>query len=383
MNIRRSISKRFNRIFGKRVKARVSNAIINLYKTDYSKHVLISYITAPFYSENGFTHQNYLTAHIIAESFSAMGYNVDVFDYKDPIEKRFDKYDVIFGFGEGLERSFYNSNRNIPRIYFVTGAHHYLHNAMSLRSVKDFYELSGLWLANEAHVLSDCSYYSLFNADFAIILANGFVLEDFQSRYDHKVYPLNNNIINAFSEFKPKEITSRNHNFLYLSGAKQITKGLHFVLELARIRKDLNFYIVVPVINEVLEECYKDVFQENVILHKNIKMNSDEMKQIVENCSYSLAPSYVDGMPGGTIEPMSAGLIPIVSKYCGFSRESFIFEMETLSVEGLHDKINEVLSLDDQTYKNYSDAVKSYACVRFSAAEIKKEFMGLLKAKNL
>lgn len=383
MNIKRSIAKRYNRIFKRDVAAQVSNAIINLYNTEYKKHVLISYITAPFYSLNGFTHQNYLTVHTIAETFSALGYNVDVFDYLDQCEKNFDKYAVIFGFGDGLERSFYDSNRNIRRIYFVTGSHHDLHNAMSLRSVKDFYELSGLWLANEANVLQDSNYYSLFNSDFAIILARGFIYEDFQSRFENKVYSLNNNILNAFSGFKPKEIAARNANFLYLSGAKQITKGLHIVLELAKIRKELNFFIVVPFINDVLEDYYKDVFQENVVLYKNIRMNSEEMQKLIENCSYSLAPSYVDGMPGGTIEPMSAGLIPIVSKYCGFPRADFIFEMEDLSVSGLSDTIDRVLNLDDQSYLDYSQAVKSYACTEYAVPEIKMELIRILKSENL
>ena len=379
MNIKKIFKK-----LSKKKPGRDSGGIINLYKTDYQKHVLISYITAPFISENHFTHQNYLTSHIVAESFSELGYNVDVVDYFDASGIDYDKYAVIFGFGLGLEHSFYTSNRKTPRIYFVTGAHHYLHNAMSLRSIKDFYALSGLWLAKEGHVLTDCSYYSMFNSDFAIILAQGYILEDYKSRFANTVYSLNNNIINVFSDLKSSDSAFRKKNFLFLSGARQITKGLPLLLEIAKIRKDLNFHVVVPSINAALENYYKDVFEgTNVFLHRNIRMDSDEMKDIIKNCSYSIAPSYIDGLPGGTIEPMSAGLIPIVSRYCGFPEEEFIFEMEELSVPCLNHIIDKVLGMNDDTYIKYSNAVKAYACENFSADYVKKELIRILKLESL
>src|SRR5690606_9287967 len=117
------------------------------------------------------------------------------------------------------------------------------------------------------------------------------------------------------------------------------------------LRMDLNFYIVVFDIDEVLENYYQEVLADaNVFVYKNLRMDSAEMKTIVETCSYCVAPSYTDGSPGGTIEPMAAGLIPIVSKYCGFPREDFIYEMDELSVEGLNKTIERVLALDGQAY---------------------------------
>ncbi len=383
MNIKRSINKRIDKLFGKK-KAIHPTRIINLYQTTYNKNVLVSYITTPFTTANHFTHQNYLTSHLIAESFSEIGYNVDIIDFFDTRPISYEKYSVIFGFGKALEQSFYFKDRSIPRIHFVTGAHHYLQNEMSLKSIKDFYQISGLWLANEANVLSDCNYYSIFNADFAIMLAHGHVYKDYQSRFEQKVYSLNNNILNAFSGFKTKDMNSRSKNFLFLSGAKLITKGLHILLEVAKIREDLNFFVVVPHINNELENYYSEILNnKNVFLHKGLRMDSEDMKNIVESCSYCVAPSYIDGLPGGIIEPMSAGLIPIVSKFCGFSNEEFIFEMEDLSPNGLNDTINKLLTLDDTTYINHSNSAKEYACEKFSSDYVKHELLRILKERNL
>ncbi|QNK61058.1 hypothetical protein H7F33_10720 [Pedobacter sp. PAMC26386] len=355
--------------------------IVNLYKTDYNKRVMISYITAPFHTPSDFRHQNYLTSHIVAESFSSLGYDVDIVDHSNEhLEIDYNIYDVFFGFGYNFENSFLCSNRNILRVHLITGAHQDLHNKMSLKSLTDFHEQSGLWLTSEASVLSDSSYFSMYNADISIILAHGYVYEDCKSRYANKLYSLNNNILGVYSNFKPK--ISRSNNFLFLCGGRQITKGLTLLLETAKLRKDLNFYLVIPSISGILEDYYGEVLdRDNVYLFKNIGMNSDEMIQIINKCSYSVAPSYTDGMPGGTIEPMSAGLIPIVSKFCGFDKEEFIFVMEDLSVQGLNDTINRVLKMTDDTYFCYSNAVKNYAIKEFSSSEVKKELIRILEVE--
>lgn len=382
MNIKRSILKRVKRVLGEREPA--SQAIINLYNTSYEKHVLVSYITAPFKTANGFRHQNYLTSHVIAEAFSEMGYNVDVYDYLEEFDIDYDKYAVIFGFGKPYERSFYHTNRAIPRAYFVTGSHHYLNNERSLKSVREFYALTGLWLPKEGLVLKECSYYTLFDSDFAIILAHGYVFKHFEETFKKQTYSLNNNILNAFSDLPRKTKISRNKNFLYLIGGSPVNKGLHFLLEIAKLRSDLNFVIIINYLGDIFREYYKDALaMSNVSLHVNIPMNSDEMRNAVRSCSYSISPSYIDGLPGGTIEPMSAGLLPVVSRYCGFPAQDFIFEIDELSVDGLHRSINRVLNLDDQEYVDYSNAVKDYACEKYSPKEVKKELTHILRQEGL
>ncbi|MBB2150970.1 glycosyltransferase [Pedobacter gandavensis] len=381
MNIKRSLKK----LFRKR-SAGDNGYLINLYQTNYERRVLISYIIGPFLGANGFMHQNYITSHIVAESFSELGYDVDIVEYSAKgLNIAYENYAVIFGMGENFERSFYHPARSIRRIHLITGAHDDFHNAMSLKSVKDFYELSGLWLTREANVQPTCNYYAMFNADAAIILARGTIFEDCNARFVNKLYPLNNNILGVFSTLAPKTVESRTSSFLFLSGGRQITKGLHLLMEVARTRKDLKFYVVVPSIDADLRDHYLDLLEEgsNVRLFERLRMDSEQIKDILAACSYSIAPSYVDGLPGGTIEPMSAGLIPIVSKHCGFASEKFIFEMEDLSAVALENTINRVLELKDLEFAELSRQVKKYAIDNFSPSCVKQELMGILKSEQL
>jgi glycosyltransferase involved in cell wall biosynthesis len=376
MGLRRALRK-----FFKKTPKEENKYLQNIYQTNHGRSVLVCYITTPFRSEDTFVHQNYLTSHIIAESFSSLGYDVDVVEYIGEFEIDYDRYSVIFGFGHSFERSFYSRNRTIPRIHFVTGTHQDTQNAMSMKSVIDFYELSGLWLPHEGKVMAVSWYYSLFNADATVILAQGYIYEDYARRTENKLYSLNNNILGTFNELKPKNIKARNRNFLYLSGVRQLTKGLPILLETAKLRPELNFYVIVFSVDEELYKHYADLLGggKNVFLYKHLRMDSVEMKTIIENCSYCIAPSYADGLPGGTIEPMAAGLIPVVSKYCGFPREEFIFEMEELSVHGLNNTIDKVLEMDDDAYVACSDRVKAYTQANFSPAAVKKQFQSIIQ----
>ena len=358
--------------------------IRNLYDTKYGRTVLISYIVHPFLEDANFKHQNFVTAHIVAKSFSALEYDVDVVDFRAQVrELDFCKYDVIFGFGNNFELSFYGTKPNVPKIHFITGAHTELHNQTSLRSVFDFYNLTDLWLPSEANVSDHMEYYALYASTFSIILAEGFVFQDFKDRYQKKVYSLNNNILGVFKDHKAKSIENRSQEFLFLSGGKQITKGLFYVLEIARYRKDLKFHVIVPNLDERMANHYADLWvpDSNVSLYVDIRMDSVVMRSVIESCSYCLAPSYIDGFPGGTIEPMAAGLIPIVSKYCGFPSRDFIFEMKDLTVSALNLCIDNVLAMTDIEYLKKSREVKEYIMKEFSAPYVEQNLKNILSTE--
>ena len=181
MNIKRSILKKINKLFKLEQNEIPSIFIKNLYQTEFKKTVLISYITSPFISENNFTHQNHITSHIVAKSYFELGFNVDIVDFfEGNIKIEYANYDTIFGFGFNFEQSFYNLTIPIHRILFVTGAHEVFQNAMSLKSVEDFQKMSGMFIVKESKVLRISTYYSMYCADSAIILAKDLVFNDFR-----------------------------------------------------------------------------------------------------------------------------------------------------------------------------------------------------------
>src|SRR5665648_1099492 len=97
--------------------------VSNYFNTHHKKNALISYITHPFNRGINLTHTNYTEAVEIAKVLNELGYNVDIVNYYFEGKLNYDKYSVIFGFGEPLINSFYCRNRKIFTIYYGTGMH--------------------------------------------------------------------------------------------------------------------------------------------------------------------------------------------------------------------------------------------------------------------
>lgn len=354
--------------------------IKNYYGTDFEKTVLISYIITQFRKQNNFMHQNYLTSHIIAESFNELGFNVDIVDYDNEFTKiDYNKYDVVFGFGEPLENAFLTDNQ-AKKIFLVTGAHRYLQNTNCIKALNDFKELSELWRPSDSQVLNMYWPFSHECSDMVFILAAGYIKQDFASRFFGRLFTLNNTILGTFLNFEKKSIQNRNKNFLFLAGGKPINKGLSFICEIAKIRRDLSFIIVLRSLSKDLEDYYHDILynSSNVEFYKNIPMNSDAMKNIIKRSTYVVLPSYSDGMPGSIIEPMSCGIIPIVSKYCGFPNKDFIFEIDELNLSSINSKIDEVINLSDNQYLDFSHKCKDYILEEYSYEYVKKQLKTIL-----
>ena len=113
-----------------------------MYKTDYKRNVLISYITYPFIykSEDRFyMHTNFIESIEISKIWKNLGFNVDIFNYDYRGKINYSKYDVIFGFGDPLCKYFYNQNPNkrVITIYYGTGMHVCHQNNFTLQRVKD------------------------------------------------------------------------------------------------------------------------------------------------------------------------------------------------------------------------------------------------------
>ncbi|WP_157886808.1 hypothetical protein [Hymenobacter sp. PAMC 26628] len=83
--------------------------IENVFKKSNDKHILVSYIVRPFIYGLNNTHTNLLECYTACQIFDELGYNVDVIDYDNfDCDLTFTKYDLIYGFGEPVERSLYN-----------------------------------------------------------------------------------------------------------------------------------------------------------------------------------------------------------------------------------------------------------------------------------
>jgi hypothetical protein len=318
----------------------------------------------------------------MVDILSELKFNIDVVDCFDTkLNISYNKYDLIFGFGHHFEQSFLSETK-AKRIFLVTGVHLELHNRMCITAIKDAESSLGSKFFTDSHVLPTVNYYSHYFSDSVLILADGFVKNDYEDRLGCAVHTLNNNALAVFRDIPPKHNFNRN-NILIICGAFLLKKGLHLVIQFIKKHSEFNYTIIYSNSSVELQLIIDNLSRlSNVTIYCNIPMNSIEFRSaIMDNCII-LSPSYADGMPGAVVEPMIAGIVPIVSKYCGFPKNDFFITLDNLDIDSIEKSIAYLLSLTDDQFIELSKKVKAYALQQYSVEYCKKQFMTLLD-KNI
>jgi glycosyltransferase, family 1 len=127
-------------------------------------------------------------------------------------------------------------------------------------------------------------------------------------------------------------------NFLYFASGDQAHKGLDLLLEVFSERDFPYSLFICSTFKSEKEFC--SVYQKELYETKNIHavgfadIMGDEFHKILERCAYVIVPSCSEGQMGSALTVMSAGVIPILSKVCGFNEDEVILlpdcEIETI-----------------------------------------------------
>lgn len=301
------------------------DGIFNLYGTQYKKNALIKYIVHPFFCENKYEkHQNEWQVKEIARLLSKQGYNVDVVSYDSPFIKYKKKYDFLLDINPGtndVPRK--NIKKNCVRIAYLTG----MNPAVALKNEKDrilaLQARKGCSLPRERvspPLTKDIETYTAF-----FYIGNSYNLVSYNEFKLPQVYFMRNNgyIFNTV-DLTVKERKS----FVYFASYGQVHKGLDLLLD---VFSQNNFPCELYICSCVLAEkefcnCYnQELFSTNNIHTIGfVDVGGEKFWEIMNKCSYVLMPSCSEGIAGSVITCMSAGVIPIVSKECGFEDEEVI-----------------------------------------------------------
>ena len=103
-------------------------------------------------------------------------------------------------------------------------------------------------------------------------------------------------------------------NFLFFGGADVFRKGLDIILD-AFLDSPYNIYFCIDY-PPLFEQIYKISQQKNFHHFSYLKLGSRKFMQVINNCDFVIQLSAAEGVPGGVIEVMKYGLIPVVSKEC-------------------------------------------------------------------
>lgn len=344
--------------------------IRNMGRTSTSKQprVLICYLTEPFYykEDNVNGHPKHLQMMEMAHYFSSRGYAVDICNYIDAAsidESR--HYDVIIGQGSSYLKALRAGNFK-KAILFLTENNTDTVNQNYSERLKYFKERHPSVDANLSVERKGVFTLEHIQSSTDIIAFNS--TNSAQSLLDHcrNVFPITVNTIGNKYANVPSEIIVRNkYNFVWLGSVGFIHKGLDILLDAFR---DLpNYTLNVYGVPKSEMKLWKELSGPNTVLHPNIDVASERfVEEVIKQNAFVISTSCSEGIQTGVATCMRSGLIPIVTRDCGYDDHDSIFMLENYDVEYVKNRIQEICSTDDNVLVEMSSLARDYANSKFT-----------------
>ncbi len=343
------------------------------------RRALVCYTVWPFYLKRS-GHTNIQEMHRIVSAFDRLGFCVDVAHYTSAGKINYSQYDVIFGFGEPFERSFYINAIDITRVYYGTGAHAIHQNIAEVMRVSGFNQNYKSNILPKRLVPWFWTMSTTFS-DFLIILGNAWTASTYRIYTDKPVISLN--ATSLVSEMKVKELSSIDEcktGYLWFGSSGLIHKGLDLCLEYFSKRPDLVLHVCGP-----KEEGFDLIVEpfltrNNIFYHGFVDVNSSEFVDITDKCLFGILPSCSEGQSTSLLTLMAKGLIPVGTIFTGIDIDKYGYVIESLSVHALEQTVVRIESISNAVLKRKSMECTKVVMEQHSISSFEYNLTQILKS---
>ncbi len=309
------------------------------------KYALVNYFRYPLYKafdigtmQSHFSNNG--TVMALAQALNELGYVVDVVDLYNHDFKARQKYDLVISpVFDNFERLQNYISAETVFVYFPVVAYRpFVTEGLEAR-FRAFKERHGVDLP-----VRDLNNFNrdpnfIAQEESNIAKADGIIVIGDQLAGSFKGFPRVHHLLNGiyFDTKHHKDLSAENldkhrKNFLFFGGGvDNIRKGLDLAIE-AVLGTDLQLYVCSEV-HPFLQKKYDIHNQPNIHLLGYLRQRSARFYQIIDLCSFVIQPSSAEGIPGGVLDCMQYGLIPVVSKECNIASDdcAIVLEQTNLS----------------------------------------------------
>jgi len=359
----------------------------NVFSTDYTKKVLISYLTTPFTSGITLSHTNLTECYTAAEIFRDFGFNVDVVDLNASVNIDFSQYEIVYGQGNMFEKAFESPSAHvIKKIYYGTGNNPFFYYIEAGKKLHNFYSEKKQFLPESCRLLGKSNSLPTTNSDAIICLGNDFCKKTYT--FITPYIPIFN--LNAFYfETVKLETIKRNikysrKNFLWFGSGGLITKGLADCIDFFTKNDNYNLHIcgATP-----LEKRFWDIYnpiiekQNNIINHGFVNLKSEKFLEIINQCSFVIFPSISEGGSPSLLNLMAnGGLIPIATEACSVDIDQLGFLLEDSSVASIEKTITKLKMFSDDELEKKSIKVQEHTRENYTFDTYRKNLKSHLES---
>ena len=357
--------------------------IPNVNGTHYGKYALLSYIVEPFKEapSKQNVHQNHPQTLVIAEILGEMGYDVDVVDFSATRVRLPHRYSLVIDI-EPKESSPY-WHRLLPdckKIVYLTGSE------MDFAIKAEQARLDALAARRGKHLVLRRAGRLLTESlvrrfDYTFMIGNAYNYATYTRALPMPPVTFIPNTGYAFPHIDSRRRSAR--NFLFFASSGQVHKGLDLLLEVfAQQDFPFHLYICSAFKNE---QDFCELYDQELYHTPNIHaigfvdIRGDAFKQVVEACAFSITPSCSEGQAGSVVTTMSAGIIPICSRECGFDDDE-VFNLADVSLDTLEKAVRTFAAKEPQWIQEKSLYAQKIVQERFQMANFRAAWTKGLQA---
>ena len=289
------------------------------------------YLTRPFLAGTPpNTHQNVWQMRELAKCIGECGYNVDVVDAFARRAALVGHYDLVVDI-HPKTKSLYSDHlaEDCIRIAYMTSSHSSHRNSAERQRLDELERRRCVKLLPRRQMEPiDDTWLRL--ADAMFFIGNQRNLGTYGENRPRHVYLIKNT---GYEFLEPKSFMHKNPNsFLFIASGGQVHKGLDLVLEVFASRPNLELFVCSLFADE---EDFCSAYNRELFETSNIHpvgyvdIGDRVFRQIADRCSFALLPSCSEGNAGSVLTAMSAGVIPIVSRECGFDEDDVHYLRES------------------------------------------------------
>jgi glycosyltransferase involved in cell wall biosynthesis len=339
----------------------------NVNKSYYEKNSLLLYITEPFKNYRlSHIHQNQWQARELARIIGEFGFNVDVIHYSakhPPIKKTYDLVVDINPHPENINSEWLS--HEVKKIAYITGGNPEFSNQAEQRRLDDLFARRGVRLQPRRSTPHFNRCY-LESFDGVLFIGNEYNLTTYSGFTFQKVFHIKNT---GYDFLLDREIPAKSaHDFLYIASAGQVHKGLDLLLEVFADLPGLRLFVCSSFADEqdFCAAFEKELFHTPTIVPVGfVNIASSRFQEILDSCSYVVMPSCSEASCGSVLTAMSGGLIPIVSRECGFADDE-VHHLEDCSIESIRRLIIEFSKKTPEWIAKEAQLVKANVRERYS-----------------
>lgn len=371
---------KLGRFFGGKYQVNINLDLLN----SSQKKVLLCYLHLEDVDFDKVKHANYMHANQIVKYFINNDYCIDVCTCSDIFSFEIlknKKYDIVIGLGEVFKR-ICKSQSTAKKIIFITENNPIIVSKKYAERIAYFKQRHPYINCDASMVRKGYIDEDMFElSDLAIIMSSRYNAESMKHYFD-KEYLINSNaFINSEYVFDRANLENRieqiKRNFLWFGSDGLIHKGVDILIDAFKEMPELaiNFYGL----STAERRLFHKLRVSNTLDCGRVNVQKTEfIDKIVNQHCFIIFPSCSEGMSTAVATCMAHGIIPILTKECGFEPNEYIIELGGWHIEDIKCAVKRAISMNNEDILNFREGCFQYARKNFSLEKFDSSFEDIM-----